>query len=308
MGIHEEFRQRPKRRKSVTYLSLRHPVACLCFYISMLTLVFLFQHPVFAVEIFLLILFHAFYLLGIRHTLGYMKVYMIFGVMVALINPLLVHRGSHILFYLFDQPITLEATLYGGCISLMILSMLMCFLCVNHLLNSGKFLYLFSRAMPQTTFIAAMTLRYFTLLKDRAEEYAGVQRVRTRLTEKRKIDSIREAGALLGGFSAWTLEEGMQVSESLRAKEYGMRKRSLYAKYSFRREDGIWTGLVVGLFLGITGLKFLGAGLFDFYRNMQLAPNPIDFFAILVLALFMFLPMVGDAILYIKRKFNIWSF
>ncbi|MFD2875261.1 hypothetical protein ACFTAO_03675 [Paenibacillus rhizoplanae] len=40
---------------------------------------------------------------------------------VALLNPLFSHRGAHILFYWLDQPITLEAVLYG----LMMMTMLL---------------------------------------------------------------------------------------------------------------------------------------------------------------------------------------
>lgn len=232
-----------------------------------------------------------------------MRIYVIFSLLIALINPLFSHRGSHILFYLFDRPVTAEAALYGLGISMMILSMLLCFICLNQVLNSGKFLYLFSRIVPQTAFIISMSMRYFTLLKDRISDYVGVQNTRDDRADKTRREKIKTAGGLLGGFSAWTLEDGMLVAESLRSKEYGKRKRTLYARYYFNAEDGIWIATVAVLLIGAAVLKSMGAGEIDYYRQISFVANGRwDMAAMAVLTVYLFLPQLGGMKLYIKRK------
>ena len=45
---------------------------------------------------------------------------MFFFLLMAFANPLLVHNGETVLFFMNDNPVTLEAMIYGGMSSLMI--------------------------------------------------------------------------------------------------------------------------------------------------------------------------------------------
>src|SRR5699024_12671618 len=88
------------------------------------------------------------------------------GTIFSLLNPLLVSRGSHILFYLGDRQITLEAIVFGVVMAFMVVSVIMLFISFNIILNGSKFLYIFSKFLPRIAFLFMLTILFVPLLKD----------------------------------------------------------------------------------------------------------------------------------------------
>ena len=83
----------------------------------------------------------------------------------AVTNPIFVHNGETILFFMNDNPVTLEAFIYGGAASLMIVSVLLWCRCYSAVLTTDKFLYLFGKVIPKLGLILSMAFRFIPLFK-----------------------------------------------------------------------------------------------------------------------------------------------
>ena len=178
----------------------------------------------------------ALYYCRVKKATQTLKMALIFGILILIINPLINHRGSHILFYLIDNPVTLEATLYGFINMLMVISLLLLFASFNVLLNSERFLYLFSWALPQVSFIVSMSLRYVSLFAKRAKELSGVLALRgIDIKKGKKTDILKNSSKILMALTQWSMEDGMDIAQSLKAKGYATKKRTTYQRYTFTR-------------------------------------------------------------------------
>lgn len=89
---------------------------------------------------------------------------------VAVINPLFSHRGSHILFYFMDQPITLEAVFYGLMMMTVLLTIFILFISYNYTVTADKFMYLFAGVAPKTALLTLMTIRFVPLFQRRLRQ------------------------------------------------------------------------------------------------------------------------------------------
>lgn len=288
-----------------SWLFISHPVVVFSYILIFFLLVFLYNHPVFILTAFVLAVWQTAYHVGFLYLTRKLKIPCLFCFLVALLNPLLNHRGTHILFYLFEKPVTLEAVAYGGYMLLLILTMLTLMIYLNQVVGMGKLLYLFSRVAPQTGFITGMSLRYYTYLKKEATDYFGVQNSREVETPVTMLDKIKGRGTLLTGFSTMILEKGLQTGESLRAKEYGKHRRTQYAYYWITPRDVLFLVSCLAFYLAGIAFRLNGAGKLDYYRNLsEFGFETISLYAYLLLVCYMLLPFVVDGIRAVRRFIN----
>ena len=94
----------------------------------------------------------------------------------ALLNPIFVHKGATPLFFLNDNPITLEATVYGLCAAGMLTAALYRLRDLSKVMTSDRVLYLFGRFSPQIALLLSMAIRYTALLRVRWRKIRDSQR------------------------------------------------------------------------------------------------------------------------------------
>ena len=160
-------------------------------------------------------------------------------IILAVINPLFVHNGMTVLFYLNNRPITLEATLYGICASAMVTATLYRLRSLTHDFTSDKLLYLFGRFSPKLSLILSMALRYDS------QRALGLYR------DGNLIDAVIGRLRVLSILMTWSLENGVITAQSMDARGYGSHRRSSYAIFRFCVSDLLFILLTV-LFAGIS--------------------------------------------------------
>ncbi|OKP94517.1 energy-coupling factor transporter transmembrane component T [Paenibacillus sp. P32E] len=247
-----------------------HPSVALVYYAGLLLFAALLFHPLFlATEIagltFLLVLQGQ----G-RGLLRGLPFYLLMAVSVAVLNPLFSHRGAHILFYFMDQPITLEAVLYGLMMMLVLLAVFILFISYNYTVTTDKFMYLFAAAAPRTTLLTLMTMRFVPLFQRRLRQITLIQRIRGVDTGKGSLRSrMRDGMTLLKVLLTWSLEEALQTADSMKARGYGIRKRSVYGIYKLDLQDKAM--LLLFTVSGWIPLFFWmkGYGVLDIYPRMK---------------------------------------
>lgn len=227
-------------------------------------------HPLLLIEgIILLMAVHAMSDRG-KTLFPYLKGYLIISLIMMVLNPLLSHRGATILFYLNDQCITLEATLYGLAMGLSIFLVLMTFSLYQYGISSDKLMYLFCKIVPMITLVLMLTLRMVPLLRRRVEEIGKVQLAQGSGLSQGKIwDRSKTAMENLNTLVTWSLEEMMQTAKSIRSRGYGIkRKRSFYFRYRIEKRDVICMFLQI-LLIGSIIFLWQGGG-YTIYPRLQM--------------------------------------
>lgn len=309
MAIYPKPRKRyGKFIRLTSVLCLCHPLVCFIYYTLGIILLFMFNHPLFILTIFLLVIIQASYLMRFTVVIKHIKIYLLFCLIIALLNPLFNRRGITILFYMFNKPVTLESLAYGIYMSMVIIGMFVIFLCINKVLGMNKTLYLFSKAVPQTAFMVSMTLRFSELFKIKAKDYIDVQNIRYTPKQNNKYEKIKHGGSLLSGFCLGALEDGMNIAETLRAKEYAKHKRVSYSQFSIKSLDVLFLFLIILIVLPVLLGKLNFIGNIDYYRNFSIYIYITQSYIVYAfIIIFFLLPLILDGFYYLKRKCLSWS-
>ena len=165
----------------------------------------------------------------------------------AVLNPLFVHKGVTVLFYLNDRPFTLEATAYGLSAACMLTAALYRLRDLSGALTSDKVLYLFGRFSPKLALLLSMTLRYVRLLRVRWRKIQDSQKALGLYDDGNLIDAVRGRARVLSILITWTLENGIVTAESMESRGYGAARRTSYAVYRVHAYDIIFMTLCVAL-------------------------------------------------------------
>lgn len=155
----------------------------------------------------------------------------------AVINPIVVHNGQTVLFYFNDNPITLEAVLYGVFAAVMITAALYWLRSMTKVLSSDKVMYLFGRISPKLALLLSMSLRYVELFKQRWRRIQEAQKALGMYDDGNLIDAVKGRARVLSILITWTLENGIITAESMESRGYGTRRRSSYAPYRIHLSD-----------------------------------------------------------------------
>lgn len=155
----------------------------------------------------------------------------------AVINPITVHNGATVLFYLNDRPVTLEATLYGVTAAVMIVAALYWLRSLSKTLTSDKVLYILGRLSPKLALLLSMSLRFVGLLRVRWRKISDTQRALGLYEDGNLIDAVRGRARVLSVLITWTLENGIVTAESMESRGYGTGRRTSYAAYRVHTSD-----------------------------------------------------------------------
>ncbi len=190
----------------------------------------------------------------------------------ALVNPLFNHNGVTVLFVLNDNPVTLEACLYGLAASGMIVSVLYWFRSYSQIMTSDKLLYLFGRFSPRLALTVSMALRYIPLFKQQAKKVNDAQKALGLYKDDNPIDAMRGGMRVFSVMVTWALENGVITADSMAARGYGVTRRSFFARRRFGAKDACLTACALVLALISVWPAAFGGVRFVFYPALSAVP------------------------------------
>lgn len=226
-------------RKAADYF---HPVVMFAYSASLIIMAMLFFHPVFIVLGLLFAALQNLVLCKSKQFIKQLAWSLPFCLIVALFNPLTSHGGKTLLFYAFGSPITMESAIYGVCSGGMLLLVLLWFGVYNRIVSPDRFMYLFSRAVPSASMLLTMTQRMIPMFSRRLETIRTTQKIlQPQLVESEQCGRIRrrvkpflnEISILL----SWSMEEGLDTADSMKARGYGSTRRTSVSVYRFAKRD-----------------------------------------------------------------------
>ncbi len=263
-----------------------HPAPCFLYYVSLVVLVMTVCHPLFlfcavCLQVVLNIMQD-----GGKNLRKSIKHYIFLASIIAILNPFISHRGHTILFYFLDNPVTLEAVVYGIVMMMSLLTILIAFVSYNIVITPDKFMFLFSSVLPKTAFLCMMAMRFVPVLKRRSKDIIIVQKTRgINVISGSFTQKIKNGMQILNILVTWSLEEAIVTSRSMRARGYGIIKsRSSYFNYKMTRID--WLVLAIILFCCVSLLYFWHTGFWHFEIYPGISKINFDINTVLFCAIF----------------------
>lgn len=221
-----------------------------------------------------------------------------------LIQPIFSHNGSRVLFYLNDSPVCMEAYIYGAAVAVLLMAVFRWCLVLRRLIDSEKCMYLLSRLSPTLSMILSMILRFIPLMRQRYKMIHEGQIGMGRYNNKgRIIENIRQRIKEISILITWSLENSMEVSNSMESRGYGTGKRTCYHRYRLNKSD-----IITGIFMTIIFAALLAEivmGGFSAYYFPLIYIDEFNFKTmtgiILYVALCM-IPLISQAIGYMEER------
>lgn len=229
--------------------------------------------------------------------------YLMLIVLSAVLNPFITHKGVTILFYFNGKAITLEAVVYGAFMGLTLSAAFAWFQCFSFFLTREKLLYLF-RKVPKLGMILTMSFRFIPIFLEKWKQIYDTQTVMGNVKEdtyKEQIEGQMNACSIL---MTWSLENGMDTADSMRARGYELSGKSTFSLFRFRKADG----MLIALVLLMAGLLMAGmangALTFTCYPIItKINQSLISKFCISVYAIAAFLPVLLEIKEVIQWKY-----
>lgn len=247
-----------------------HPMSLFIYFVLVMLITMFIRVPV--ILIFSIIGGAAYNLSLHYHSFKRIFFYIGLFVIISFTNPIFSHRGSTILFFLNNNPITLEAFVYGINIALMLIAVLLWGNACTWTMTSDKYLYLFGRLTPNLSLVLSMALRYIPLLRRQATKVNNTQVALGLYSKNNYIDKIKDRMRVYSIILTWSMENAIDTSDSMRARGYGMGKRSQFTMFKMSINDWLFIFLCI-LFSGITiSGCLMGFVKFQFYPQLNAVP------------------------------------
>lgn len=193
-----------------------------------------------------------------------------FTIVVAVLNPLFNHAGTTVLFYLKNgNPVTKEAVLYGLVSACMFAALIIWFSCLNCVMDSDKYVYLFGRAAPTLSLIFSMVMRFVPRFFQRIKEVSTAQKSIRPEFKKSPVKAVSHAFSVLSVTVTWALENAVTTADSMKSRGYGLPKRSAFAIYRFDGRDAVFA-IVMGICFIVSVIACAtGSIRFRFYPSIK---------------------------------------
>ena len=247
-----------------------HPIVNLTFYVAVIAFTMFLMNPVCLGISLCCALANAIYLNGVKTLRFGVRIVLPSVILVSVINPIVNHQGVTILEYLpWNNPLTLESILYGIASSVMVSAVVFWFSSVNTVMTSDKFIYLFGRIIPSLSLVLSMALRFVPRFLTEFRQIRAAQKQLSVAEHSGFFSSLRQAARELSTMLSYALENSIETADSMKARGYGLKGRTSYAKYRFYKQDVVFFSCLLLLFVLLLILSLSGAVRFRYFPSLK---------------------------------------
>ncbi len=248
-----------------------HPLSVTVFFVCVTVLAMSISHPAVTAAslLFSALLFTV--LKGAKSLRTHMLILFFFAAL-TLINPVISHKGSTILFMVNDTPITLEALFYGLNSAAGMCSVFYWVFSFSAVMDSERLLCVFGLVSPRGALVASCAIRYLMLIKAQYRRTKLAMRSIGLYTDGNIVDLIRGNMRAFSSVIGWALENGIATADSMAARGCGSTKRTNFSVKKYRFDDAVLTALSVVLSALCVAGTALGSLKITFYPETVLSP------------------------------------
>lgn len=283
-----------------------HPISLFVYYISVIVLTMFTKNPImlafalFGSALFIIITN------GAKDFFKSMRFYLPLFLIITVTNPLFSHNGKTILFFMNDNPVTLEAILYGADMALMICAVMFICRCMNFVMESDKLLCVFGTFSPKLSIVLSMSLRFIPLFKRKWKEIKDAQFSLGYFSEKSFYGKIVCYARVFSSLVTWALENAVITAKSMRARGFSLGGRKSFSMFSFKKRDAAMLSVCIILVFAVVSGYFTDS--VDFYFYPEIAMSDISVMSYITYAAFgiiSFFPFIFEAKEALKWKYSI---
>lgn len=242
-----------------------HPVVLFLYYISVIFMTMFMMHPAILILSLLGALLFFFMLEPTKQFFRDFGFYILVFILIAVTNPLFVHRGETILFFLNDNPVTKEAFIYGVVIAAMLVAIIFWSKSYTLLMTSDKFIYLFGRVIPKLSLIISMALRFIPLFKTQMKKINNTQKTLGVYTSKSFVDRILSGIRVFNSLLTWSLENSISQADAMKSRGYGLKGRTNFSLFKWSSRDYRLLIVIASIFIIVMYLNIKGVYTFNYY-------------------------------------------
>src|SRR5699024_330795 len=242
-----------------------HPVVLFFYYVAVIFITMFMMHP--AILILSLIGALLFFLMleTTNQLLRDIVFYIFVFLLIAITNPIFVHRGETILFFLNDNPVTKEAFIYVIVIATMLVAIIFWSKSYTLLMTSDKFIYLFGKAIPKLSLVISMALRFIPLFKTQIKKINQTQKTLGIYTSKSMVDRVLSGIRTFNSLLTWSLENSITQADSMKSRGYGLKGRTNFSLFKWNSRDYSLLVVICSIFLVVMYLNIKGVYNFNYY-------------------------------------------
>ncbi|MBR5365564.1 MAG: energy-coupling factor transporter transmembrane protein EcfT [Clostridia bacterium] len=221
-----------------------HPRAVGLYFLAVTGIAVFSMNPVIVAES----LFGSLFLYLVRHGLRDGKTHLAtlgLFLVLTLVNHVVSHNGVTPLFVVNNNPVTLEALLFGAFTAAMITGTIYWFRSFSEIMTSDKLLCLFGALSPKLALVFSMALRYVPHFRRQSERVNASQRAMGLYKEDNILDAAKGGGRVFSILLTWALENGIITADSMAARGYGLGRRTSYTIFRRRPRDLVFLALSV---------------------------------------------------------------
>lgn len=309
-----------------TVFDVFHPAIALAYFASMLVLCMAAMQPVCLILSLIGAAAYAALLRGWRASVRSAVWQAPLVVVLAVANPLFSASGSTELFHIGLRAVYLESLVYGLCMGLMLVTVLLAFSNASRVLTSDKVMELTGTAVPVIGLMLSMTARLVPQFVRRGADIASVHRACTATRaagfgieddggyrSDRQKDRGASGGGTRGGsgrqarshgkiagrlrqvsvLMGWSMEDSLETAAAMKARGWGAGvRRSVYARHRFKHADALALAVVLALGALAAASAWFACASFTFYPVISgFAP----WWVYVPFALFALLPVAFEA-------------
>src|SRR5699024_8286160 len=252
-----------------------HPIILFLYYVAIISMTMFILHSVVLSVSFIGALFFYGIITSVRILWKDMRIFIVLLVLIAVTNPLFVHKGETVLFHVNNSPMTAEAFVYGVFIAMMLVAVIFWSKAFSILITSDKFMYLFGRVIPKLSLVLAMALQFISQFKKQMREVQKTQKTLGLYTSNRIKDRIYSGIRTFYSMISWSLENAVEQGDAMKAKVYGLKGRTHFSLFSWQMRDTVVL-VILGLFtLGILVVQAKAGYIFNIIRLFPTGLSPL---------------------------------
>jgi len=246
-----------------------HPFVLLIYYIAVLSMTMFMMHPVILFLSLLGSISFFLMLTSVRTLWREVRFYVFVFILITVTNPLFVHKGETILFFLNDNPFTLEAIVYGVFISMMLIAIIFWSKAYSIVMTSDKFVYLFGKTIPKLSLVISMALKFVPSFKHQIKKVQATQKTLGLYTSDSITDRIVSGIRTFNSMISWSLEHAIEQGDAMKAKGYGLKGRTNFSLFKWDKRDSMTLIIILLLFSGIMFVNAISGYQFSYYPTLS---------------------------------------
>ena len=247
-----------------------HPAASLLYFVFAILSAMLAKTPIAVTIIFVFSVLSAFLIVG-KKVLKTLPIAFLAIFLMSFINPIFSPGGDTLLFSVGRYAFSLEAVIYGLFSSLSLVSVYYWFWSLGVVITDEKILYLFGRRMPHLSMLLSMALGFIPKLKRKYEEIEEAAICLSPDIEETTVNKIKRKMKALYTLLSSSLEFSLESADSMRARGYGVGKRTSFSVYFWTGEDTFISVYATLSFFVCTLVSTLCDLSFSYYPTIDIA-------------------------------------